>query len=175
MNEFEFTLKFKLPQRYTDTDAVIEALASGGCTDAVVGLGLSGRIALTFTRNAKSALDAVASASADVKRAIPGAKFIEATPDLVGLTDLADIIGCSRQNMRKLVLASGPGFPSPIHDGKLALWRLAAVLAWLKQTDRYDIDEQWFDVARVTRQLNISREVVDLNLQVDDKLRRLVS
>jgi hypothetical protein len=71
----------------------------------LIGVGQAGRIALDFTREANTAFEAVSSAIADVKQAIPGAKLVEATPDLVGLTDVADIIGCSRQYMRKLMIA----------------------------------------------------------------------
>ena len=34
----------------------------------------------------------------------PGATLTEADPDLVGLTDVADILGCTRQNMRRLMV-----------------------------------------------------------------------
>jgi hypothetical protein len=40
----------------------------------------------------------------------PGAELVEASPDFVGLTDVADLVGCSRQNIRKLMLThSAPG------------------------------------------------------------------
>jgi hypothetical protein len=38
-----------------------------------------------------------------VKKAIPMSRLIEATPDLVGISDLAALLGHSRQNMRKIV------------------------------------------------------------------------
>jgi hypothetical protein len=56
-------------------------------------------------------LSAVLSTQADVHRAVPSAKLIEVAPDLVGLTDVAEIIGVSRQNMRKLMLAHPSVFP----------------------------------------------------------------
>ncbi len=51
------------------------------------------------------------SALRDVKKAVPGAELIEVTPDFVGLTDVAELIGVSRQNMRKLMLAHAATFP----------------------------------------------------------------
>lgn len=51
-----------------------------------MGVGQPGRLALEFTREAKSAQAAVGSALADVKRVIPTARLIEAAPDFVGLT-----------------------------------------------------------------------------------------
>ena len=88
MKEYEFTLKFSVndnPEQY------VEKLGAEGCTDALIGVGKNGRIALNFIREARSAYDAVSSAVEDVKRAIPEAKLIEASPDFVGLTDIAKL------------------------------------------------------------------------------------
>ena len=102
--EYIFTLKYQLGSDVEDMDAVIERLGEAGC-DALAGIGLPGRLALEFTREAPSAEAAVGSALDDVRRALPDARLIEAAPDLVGLTDVAEIAGVSRQAMRKLMLA----------------------------------------------------------------------
>ena len=78
--EFTFTLKYQL--HASDTDALVERLAEEGCDDALVGVGQSGHLSLKFARGAGSATEAVESALADVRRAVPDAKLIEATPDL---------------------------------------------------------------------------------------------
>lgn len=126
--EYEFTLKYQLsgPQ---DIDALIERLAEAGCDDAVVGIGQPGRLALAFAREGATAQEALHSALADVRRALPQAQLIEASPDLVGLTDVAEVVGVSRQNMRKLMLTHPSTFPAPVHDGSLSLWHLADILA----------------------------------------------
>ena len=85
MKDYDFTLKFDLPDHDADPEHFVEVLYESGCDDASVGIGQHGRIALNFIRQSESSLDAVSSAISDVKRAIPGAKLIEATPDLVGL------------------------------------------------------------------------------------------
>ena len=103
--EYEFTLKFALPATHESVDELVERLGAAGCEDALVGIGQAGRIALEFTRDADSAKNAIFSALAAIKTAIPGAKLLEVTPDFVGLTDIADCVGVSRQNMRKLMLA----------------------------------------------------------------------
>ena len=77
-----------------------------------------GRLALEFTREA-----------ADVDRTTPSAKLIEVAPDLVELTDVADIVGVSGQNMRKLMLAHPGSFPVPVHEGSVSIWDLEDVLA----------------------------------------------
>ena len=79
MNKYEFTLIFRLPNESDEPDAFIEDLGEAGCTDALVGVGTAGSIALDFCRKAASAQAAVASATGDVQRAIPGASLIDAT------------------------------------------------------------------------------------------------
>src|SRR3712207_569678 len=103
MMEYEFTLKYKLDPKDADHDELVERLGAAGCTDALVGLGMAGHLGLEFVREAASAEDAILSALADVKGAIPGAKLIEVGPDFVGLSDVADLVGVTRQNMRKLM------------------------------------------------------------------------
>lgn len=63
------------------------------------------RIALELKREAESAQAALVSALGDIKGAIPSATPIEAAPDFVGSTDVADVIGVARQNMRKLMVS----------------------------------------------------------------------
>jgi hypothetical protein len=84
-------------------------------------LGQPGRIALNFCRQAKSAENALLSALADVKKALPDAILIEAAPDYVGLSDVADSVGVSRQNLRKLMLQHHASFPVPVHEGKAVM------------------------------------------------------
>ena len=163
MTEFEFTLKFGLTSTPLEPDAYIERLGEEGCDDALIGVGQSGRIALQFTRVAENAFNAILSAIKDVKRAIPDAQLIEATPDLVGLSDIAQIMGYSRQYIRKLMLNNLASFPAPIHEGKAALWHLSSVLTWLQQENRYSIDELLLDVAKANMQLNIAKETANLD------------
>jgi len=154
--EYEFTLKYQLIED-ENVDAMLERLAESGCDDAMVGVGQPGRLALAFVREAPSALEAIESALRDVRTAVPGARLIEATPDLVGLTDVAEIIGVSRQNMRKLMLAHMYSFPAPIHEGSTSLWHLADVLIWLQARGSYAIGQNIVDLARVAMSVNVSR------------------
>lgn len=90
MTVFEFTLKFSRPETGADPQSYVDQLGAAGCDDAVIGVGQTGRIAVEFAREAESAFDAVSSAIDDVKKAVPLAKLIEVTPDLVGMTDVAE-------------------------------------------------------------------------------------
>lgn len=163
MNDYEFTLKFRLPDPAADAEAFLEALAEAGCEDALAGIGQPGRIALDFTRRGRSAFDAIASAVRDVKKAIPGIELVEASPDFVGLTDIADLVGFSRQNMRKLMLGHAATFPPPVHEGNQSLWHLASVLAWLDEVQARPVDGALFEVARTAMELNIARQARHLS------------
>jgi hypothetical protein len=158
MIEYEFTLKFSLPDAGANRNRHIDALAEAGCDDALVGIGQAGRVALAFTRHAKSAFDAVSSALRDVRKAIPGAVLVEASPDFVGLTDVAEIAGFTRQNMRKLMLGKGALFPAALHEGKPALWHLATILTWLKERQGRPVDDVLLEIAKANMTLNIAKE-----------------
>jgi len=132
MMEFTFTLKYRLPDINGDAGSLEQQLADAGCDDALLGIGRPGRLALEFCRQSATAQEAVLSALADVRKAAPGAELIEVSPDLVGLTDVADLLGMSRQNMRKLLLAHPQTFPAPVHEGSASIWHLADILSWLQ-------------------------------------------
>ena len=76
--ECTFTLKYQLTSDESDMDALVERLADEGCDDALVGVGQPGCLALEFIREAPSAHDAIEGAIADVRRAVPNARLIEA-------------------------------------------------------------------------------------------------
>ena len=174
MNTYEFTLKFSLPVSESDMDALVERLGEAGCDDALIGTGQSGRIALDFAREADSAFDAISSAVTDIKQVVPDAKLIEATPDLVGLTDVADIVGCSRQNIRKIMLSSGGTFPPPVHEGKSAIWHLSSVLVWLKESKSYQVADDLLEVASINMQFNVAKEMIAIDQSQRTEILSLV-
>lgn len=174
MMEFEFTLKFMLSAG-ADVDELVERLGAAGCNDALVGIGQTGRIALDFTREADSAKDAIFSALADVKRTVPDAKFLEITPDFVGLTDVAELVGVTRQNMRKLALAHKDSFPVAVHEGSAAIWHLSPVLQWLNQKADYSIPRGLLDVAHMAMQINLAKEASQIESRVQREVLELVA
>lgn len=172
--EYTFTLKYQLADGDRDPDVLVERLGEADCDDALVGIGQPGRLALEFTREAADAEAAVRSALAAVRSAIPAAKLIEVAPDLVGLTDVADIVGVSRQNMRKLMLAHPGSFPAPVHEGSASIWHLADVLAWLQAKGSYSLAKDVLDVARVALQINVAKEGQRLPRSASKELLALV-
>jgi len=154
---YEFVLRFKLSNNSNDFDALVEQLGEAGCDDATVGGGIAGRIALDFARDARSAQEAILSAIEDVKRAIPGAELIEASPDYVGLTDVAEIVGVSRQNLQKLMVKHSD-FPAPLHSGSTQVWHLLEVLNWIVQRRLYTVENRLLEVATFAMQCNLAKE-----------------
>lgn len=171
MMEYEFNLKFKLAPEDTDHDQVMQRLVEVDCTDALVGLGVAGHLGLEFIREAESAEAAVLSAIDDVKKAFPTAQLVEAGPDFVGLTDVADLVGVSRQNMRKLMVNNPAVFPSPVHGGSSSIWHLAQVLQFMHER-QYEFAESMFEVARTAMHVNITKEKALLDSKVDARLRQ---
>lgn len=173
--EYRFTLKYHLAMHDDPPDALVERLGAAGCDDALVGIGQPGRIALEFTREAVSAESALFSALADVKRAMPRAMLIEAAPDFVGLTDVAEVIGVTRQNMRKLMITHAASFPVPVHEGSAAIWHLADILIWLKAKGTYPLEQALMDVATTAMQINLAKATRGMTSRAQREIRSLVA
>lgn len=175
--EYVFTLKFQLTDAAADLDELAERLGQGGCDDALLGLGQPGRFALEFTRAGDDARAALVSALADVKAAVPEARLVEAAPDFVGLTDVADALGVSRQYMRKLMVTHAHAFPVPVHEGTTTVWHLADILAWLRGRGEQRPDgalTQLIEVAEAARQLNLAKTADQLSTRFRRAVRDLI-
>jgi predicted DNA-binding transcriptional regulator AlpA len=173
--EYNFVLKFKLAEDSADANDLVERLGEAGCDDAVVGIGQPGRIALNFTREADSAQQAIISALEDAKRAIPDAELIEVSPDLAGLTDIAELVGMTRQNIRKLMVTHAKTFPAPIHEGSAALWHLARVLEWLSARGGYPIERRLLETSHIAMQINVVKESSRVETPAENRIRALVA
>ena len=173
--EYVFTLKYQLADEHQGHDQLLEHLFEAGCDDATVGIGQPGRIALAFRREAPDAWSAIHSALGDVKRAIASARLVEAGPDFVGLTDVADLAGVTRQNMRKLMLAHASRFPLPVHEGNPSVWHLSDVLAWLMSRGSYPISADLIEVAKATKQVNLAKEAQQIEPHFSRQLAPLVA
>lgn len=168
--EYEFTLKFSLPDPDVDPEAYVSQLGEAGCDDAIIGVGQKGKIALQFDREADNAYQAVLSAIGDVRNVIPNARLIEATPDLVGLSDIADLMGFSRQNMRKLMLTHCSTFPDPVHTGASAIWHLSNVLQWFESKQNKHIADNIKEIAETNMQVNLVKEAARLDTRFQAQL-----
>lgn len=148
--EYQFTLHFRIGHAAELTDADLDRLFEAGCDDATVGLGHPGQVALAFCREATSALEAIHEAATQVRIALPTAELTEASPDLGGLSDVAELVEVSRQNLRKLMLAYPTDFPAPTHAGSTLLWNMAEVLHWLETAGGYSLTPGLLETTRAT-------------------------
>ena len=145
-NFYDFTLTFALPEDSGNPETYLDTLYEAGCDDALVGTGMSGSIALNFSRTAKSAENAIRQAVQDVQQAIPYAELIELKPDLVGISDMAALLECSRQNVRRMAMAENSTFPGPSVSGSVPLWHFYEVANWLLKNFRVKIKPRAEDV-----------------------------
>lgn len=154
---YDFTLTFALSEDSTNPENCLDALYEAGCDDALVGTGMLGSIDLNFSRTAKTAENAIRQALQDVQKAIPGAELIELKPDLVGISDIAALLECTRQNVRRMATADNSSFPSPCVSGSVPLWHFYEVANWLLKNSRIKIKPKAKDVeiARVAYQKNL--------------------
>lgn len=172
--EYTFTLKYRLSAEDRDQVQLVERLGEAGCDDALIGTGQPGRIAMEFTRQADSALAAILSALAAVKRSTPSATLDEVAPDFVGLTDVAEMVKVTRQNMRKLIPNHSASFPAPVHEGSSAIWHLTDVFAWCRTRGLYAVDQAAADVALIAKQIDIMREAAQLDPDIQRQAHALV-
>jgi predicted DNA-binding transcriptional regulator AlpA len=161
MHSYTFTLTFKLAHRGDDPGKFLNALFEAGCDDAAVGIGQHGMIGLDFTRSAASAVEALRSAIRNARTAIPGAVLAHAGPDLVSLSDMAEIFGFSRQNMRKYATgqsAAQDTFPAPAIMGEPSLWHLAEIASWLRLNTTVQPPPDVLEVSKAAARINFEVE-----------------
>lgn len=154
-NVYDFTLIYHLPVEGGEgVDQYLDALYEAGCDDALIGLGRPGYLAFDFEREADSAEQAMQSAIEAIEKVIPDSELVEAKPDYVGATEIASILGCTRQNVRKH-LVDKPDAPAPVASGSSFIWRLCEVVPWLNRTSRLKGTDILCEVARATMKANV--------------------
>lgn len=154
MSVYEFELIFSLVEPFDDPDDIVNALFEAGCGDAIVGVGKRDRIALSFSRDAASAGEAMASAWREVREALRGAELVEAKPDLVNLSDMAEMLGYTRQNMQKYAAGKDGSFPYPVHVGAPDVWHLYDVLLWLRDEKGVAVEGGLLEASLAAAEIN---------------------
>lgn len=175
MKEYDFTLKFKLSDSTIDPSIYEDRLFEAGCDDALLGIGRKGFLALDFIRVAESAVEAIESAIENVRASIEDATLFYISPDVVSVSDIANIMKCTRQNVLKLSKNHSDTFPLPINDGNSSLWHLAEVLKWYKEKG-FAIDNSLLEVSQFAMYFNLEKQMQNINQDRDlrTKVRALV-
>jgi hypothetical protein len=159
MKTYSFELSFKLPEVNADGEHYLDALYEAGCDDASIGIGRKGYIGCDFSREATTIEEAVESAIRNVREAIPGAQLVNVGPDWVGVSDIAAILECSRQNIRQLLETTDGTAPIPAYIGKRDMWHFAEVLTWLRDEKGRPIEPEMIEVATHAMQFNSEQQL----------------
>lgn len=136
MKTYSFQLVYQVPVPHGVADPVdwadeyVEQLLGSGCDDASIGSGRQGVLSIDFDREAPSAGAAIRSALEDVSAALSQARLIASGPDLVGMPELAQLLGCRRQSIQELFARSVFPFPVGGSESRRYVWHLAPVLRW---------------------------------------------
>ena len=161
MNNYQFELVFALLPN-EDGEAYTDALFEAGCGDAGVGVGKLGSIALMFDREAKSAHEAVESAIANVLTAIPHARLERTDKYLMNLSEIAELVGTTKQNLSKYANGKSTyeAFPSPrIVSRSGTFWYFTEVASWFEKNKLLQIEPP---------QVELSRELYRCNQVIDE-------
>lgn len=142
-----------------DTENLEDALFKNGCDDAL--LCFYGKsVYLEFDREALSPDAAIRSAVEDVESAGLNARVESVDSALVGLSDIAELTGMSRQAIALLKDgARGQGnFPCPVQRlrGQSPLWDWAAVAVWLSQQGRLAAHPELAENAKTIVKWNVA-------------------
>ncbi|MCC0179812.1 DNA-binding protein [Waterburya agarophytonicola K14] len=177
MNEYDFVLHFKLADPRTDPSIYEDRLFEAGCDDALLGIGKLGYLGLDFIRTAENSVEAITSATHDVRSVIPDCELYYISPDVVSIPEIATVMQCSRQNVLKLKNAHTDTFPFSINsDAKSLNWHLAEVLKWYQKRG-HNVDLTLLEVAEFAMQFNLEKQNQNINSDPDLRLkaRALVS
>jgi len=176
MNSYQFQLVFSIHPN-EDAEQYLDALFEAGCDDALISIGKPGYLAADFTRESSSAYEAIKTAIEAVTKAISHAKLIKAAPYIANLSEMANLFGCSKQNLSKYARGESPksdSFPCPVVSGKVDYWYVLDVALWLYKNNKLNIQKQDIDSLKAIHDLNIAIEEVRNQYDHDNNFLDLV-
>lgn len=144
------------------TENLEDALFESGCGDALLCFyGTS--VYLEFDRESDSLADAVLTAVSDVESAGIHARVASVDSQLVGLSDIAERSGLSRQAVALLKDGDrGPrDFPNPVQriKGNSPLWNWETVAEWLVHNGRLAAEDALVANAYVLAEINLALQL----------------
>lgn len=142
----------------SETIGIEDALYIAGCDDALICF-YGKSVYLEFDREGPTLDLAIKSAITDIERASVGAKVESVDSALVGLSDIAELTGLTRQAIALLKDgARGDGdFPCPVQrlKGASPLWDWACVAKWLKDNNRLNQYPELYEQAKTLCKWNL--------------------
>ena len=173
MNEYDFALHYRVNPD-VNPESYIDPLFEAKCDDCALHFGKSGYVELDFIREASTVSEAIKSAIQNVKLAIPDAKLCYISLDIVGVSEIAQIMDCSRQYVQQIV-NNNYTFPIPLHSQNKSIWHLVYVLKWLKENGKsvQNIDV-WLETAKFVRAFNNAHNHQDIGNTYDAEIEELI-
>lgn len=160
MNNYQFQLVFLLHPN-ENAEQHLDALFEAGCDDGLMGIGKAGYLAVDFTRESATAYEAIKTAIESITKAIPHAKLIKAGPYIANLSEMANLFGCTKQNLSKYARGESPkqeSFPCPVISGKVDYWYVLDIASWFYKQDKMNIQKQDIEALKAIHDLNIAIE-----------------
>jgi hypothetical protein len=160
MSLFNFTLT--LSGVTSDTAGLEDALFAAGCDDALICF-YGTAVYLEFDRYEENLTQAVISAISDIESSGIGARVESVDSTLLGLSDIAELTGLTRQAIALLKdgARGSRQFPGPVQrvKGNSPLWRWRTVVDWLASEGRIPADSPLISNARVLDNLNLALQL----------------
>lgn len=153
-----FTFTLTLSGVTADTEGLVDTLFAAGCDDALVCF-YGKSVYLEFDREAESLDLAIETAITDIESISLNIKVESIDSALVGLSDIAELTGLTRQAVALLKDgARGKGhFPAPVQrlNGASPLWDWASVAHWLQQNNRLAHSPELYEQAKTLCKWNL--------------------
>lgn len=157
MPRYAFELRFACSWEITEASFVLDQFARAGCTDVSARPAKAGRVVVAFDRVAANARRALRSAIGSAAVALPMARLVEVSPDVVGYAEMAVIARTSRQNLRHASMHD-PAFPLALHEGRVDLFHLDDVLVWVQRRQHRRVSVPLLELAGAARADNLARQ-----------------
>jgi predicted DNA-binding transcriptional regulator AlpA len=142
------------------TPGLEDALYVSGCDDGLICY-YGKSVYVEFDRESDSFANAILSAISDIETAGIGAQVMSVDSYLVGLSDIAQLTGLSRQAIAMLKDGTrGSGdFPSPLQrlKGSSPLWSWCSVAAWLAEKGK--MGQELADNAQCLENINLALQL----------------
>jgi len=171
---YNFTLT--LSGVHAETEGLSDALYTRGCDDALICF-YGSSVYVEFDREADSLHSAIESAVFDIENAGIGALVVSVDSALVGLSDIAELSGLTRQAITLLKdgLRGKGDFPGPVQriSGQSPLWDWSEVASWLLNCGRLDNKDNQARESLVSNAKTLSKWNLALRLRASSDISEI--